>query len=170
LIFADKDGLAACSGTPIAPDAILTATHCEEPVKDADGVVHYGTLIRVAGNTITVRRVERDGNDHSIFYLSASVFKTYGHVKVRHIEVGEHLTAHGYPGLLNGGLMYHEYLVMGVGDVNGTVFIALSGQSWPGDSGSAVFDKNGDIVGVVSVGDKGITGLYPLTGYWAVYE
>lgn len=151
------DGDNACTATAISPHAILTAAHCElkEPV------------VTVKGRDYKVVNMLRDGHDHQILILADSNFNAFIPLAPVQPVQGEHVFFYGNP-LAAGGLtdQYREGYMSGVGVVDallprlqGDIFVMLS---IPGDSGSAIFSDNGDLVGIVTGGTAVLTVSYPL--------
>lgn len=125
LTFADG----TCSGTAIGPHAILTATHCFD-----------GPTVKLSGLTVKLRI--DDGNDHTLLVVT----QTFD----AHADVAQ-MPASGAPVHIigNPGELRHLYES---GTVAGTykTDTLLNVPIFYGDSGAAVFDDTGRIVGVVS--------------------
>lgn len=143
-----------CSATAIGPHALLTASHCEKPTN----------YILVDGVRYMVSSIVRDDNDHTIYFLQGPEFAAYANVSQASARVGQDIYIIGAPG--NFGKLFRRGTVAGfVGpkaDSLEALFAAAVGGGDPkqaviydyngffGDSGSAVFDENGRIIGIIS--------------------
>jgi hypothetical protein len=139
-------GASMCSATAIGPHTLLTASHCENPTND----------LKIQGlDDATIVKIIRDGNDHTIYYLTGVTFPTYSTVDITHVfTVGEDVFQFGFPG--KWAKLYRRGYYMGnpdSGDTAKTEPIAqfFDFSVWHGDSGAGVFDTNGDLISVVSV-------------------
>ena len=142
----------SCSATAIAPHALLTASHCESA---SDTVKIDGTVnAKIVG-------IMRDGLDHSIL-LVGTTFKDYADFSESRIQVGDDIFLFGNPGALNDVLRkgYVAKVAPNPKDVNPVAFKFIGPQillnyydfnGWFGDSGAAVFNSDGEIIGVVSM-------------------
>lgn len=139
-------GPAGCSATSIGPHALLTASHCEKP---DDYVVVDGKRIRIV-------KYLRDGNDHTIFLLSEKdiQFSDTAKVTPRQLHKGEFVFIWGNPGDTGvqfvGDLRIGKYVTQNVFD--GIIVDVFDLPAQHGDSGSAIFDSNGNVVDVLSIG------------------
>jgi hypothetical protein len=140
-------GPSGCSATAIGPHALLTASHCEKP----DGFV---TVDGEKG--VPIVKVIRDGDDHSILFLepkSVRFLYTARFVN-RPLKVGEFVFIWGNPG--DSGVQFVAILRTGKFEAQNifknriTDVFDLACEH--GDSGSAIFDINGNIVDVLSIG------------------
>ena len=132
-----------CSATAIGPHQVLTAAHCLE----------YGTDgWRFNTRHAVITKVALDGNDHAILTTDL-YFSHTAKFGPRPLQ-GDVVFSHGNPagtkdillvGRVAGWLDDYE----GFKDV-----MLLDRNDWYGCSGAAVFDRNGEIVGVVNA-------LYP---------
>lgn len=142
-------GKSKCSATAIAPSAILTASHCEEPVDS----------IEIDGRTVTIQALIRDHFDHTIYFVDAT-FEHYASFSDTPAVAGDNIFLFGNPGRLTD--MFRRGSVAKLPDIHSNPFMAdIKGPSvlatyydfngWFGDSGAAVFNEDGQIVGVVSM-------------------
>ena len=140
-------GPSGCSATSIGPHALLTASHCERP----------DWLVTVDGEKgVPIVKVLRDGDDHSILFLEPKAirFPYTARFVNRPLVVGEFVFIWGNPG--DSGVQFVEILRTGkfvaqnVFKTRITDVFDLACEH--GDSGSAIFDTNGNIVGILSIG------------------
>lgn len=131
------DGKSDCTGTVVSDRAILTATHCFE----FDGDATVGGKI--------VKRID-DGSDHTLLVFQEPRFEKWAVVNLRPAQIGETVHIFGNPGFLQG--MYRRGYAMGTFPGNASIPPAamFSLQSFPGDSGSGIFDDQGNLIGVLS--------------------
>lgn len=115
-----------CSGTAIAPHAILTATHCFDA--------------QLEGLTVA-RRID-DGDDHTLLVVAQTFKARAEFAPMPKLGARIHITAN--PGELRG--IYAAGVV--AGSYKGDTLLEM--PIFYGDSGAAVFDGNGRIVGMVS--------------------
>ena len=146
-------GGSQCSATAIGPHALLTASHCEEPVES----------LSVDGKTAKILSLSRDGFDHTIYWLDIT-FTDYAKFSAEESQVGDDIFIFGNPGS-NSDLFRKGYVsnIPGIKAPAKDLFTAIFGGSsrpspivydlngWMGDSGAAIFNSTGEIVGVVSV-------------------
>ena len=127
LLLTFSDG--TCSGTAIAPHAILTATHCFD-----------GPTVKLSG--LIVRKRIDDGDDHTLLVVG----QTFGaHAELAPMpDLGKSVHILGNPGDLRG--IYASGTV--AGDFDGDTLLNL--PIYYGDSGAAVLDDAGHVVGVIS--------------------
>lgn len=139
-----------CSGTFVGVKTILTATHCLNP-----GDKSFKFDGEIAG---IVKRFD-DGNDHTLLLtdMTATYFAVFGSPP----KQGDDIFYWGNPRSLPGDILRRGYIAgydrdATVYDVHGLF----------GDSGAAIFDKNGKIIGVISYITQDETfsmmGSYPL--------
>lgn len=141
-------GTALCSATAVGPHALLTASHCEEPT---DKLSIQGE--KDDADITIVDRI-RDGQDHTIYLLSGVTFKDFVVVDTQHkLQQGEDVFFFGNPGafydLFRKG--YYSGIVQNDNPFsNAPAHLMFDLNDWHGDSGSGIFDSNGDIVAVLS--------------------
>lgn len=143
-----------CSGTVVGPHAILTAQHC----------FFDSNLIRLDSEKDPIHIVAAiiDGNDH-VIYIVDRTFKTWASINERPLIPNESVHIWGAPGH-NSDVYRSGYFVKY--DTEKDLDPALKVQfenfilpTFGGDSGSGVFDENGNIVAVTSMGDKSADSL-----------
>lgn len=144
----EKKSLASCTGTAVEDDSILTAEHCDEDHNAA--YVRYDAakeLHKIFGGV-------SDGRDHIIIITGGTKFTNIDPAKFEKVHViGETVTMYG-----NEGMTYPAKPRYGKTvdcqdpsdlDQNDEVE-CFSFTVNPGDSGSAVFNTKGEIVGVLT--------------------
>jgi hypothetical protein len=140
-------GPSGCSATAIGPHTLLTASHCERPddYLTVDGV-----------KNIPIVKVLRDGDDHSIIFLSEKSIRFSDTAKFvnRPLNRGEWVFIWGNPGgsgfQFVGVLRVGRFVAQNI--FRERIVDVFDLASEHGDSGSAIFDINGNIVDVLSVG------------------
>ena len=127
MLLTFSDG--TCSGTAIAPHAVLTATHCFE-----NGAIKYPAL--------AIKHRIDDGNDHTLLIVGET-FPVHARIAPMP-DVGTTVHIFGNPAEFRG--LYADGTV--AGEYKGDTLLSL--PIFYGDSGAAVLDSQGRIVGVVS--------------------
>jgi hypothetical protein len=147
--FFDEKGkkLGDCTSTAIGPNAFLTAEHCNESGE--------GTLVSFDLSTekhILIASAT-DNRDHVIYLFYGSPFTHIETVKTKAAMVGETVTIYGdirgeYPAIPRYGkvLECDDYSELDV--AAGEACYSLKVDH--GDSGSAIFNTKGEIVGLVT--------------------
>jgi hypothetical protein len=143
-----------CSATAIAPHALLTATHCELPTDEL--------FIRGEDDSIEIQAIERDQMDHTILEVDTT-FKNFAQMSNQPVQVGDDVFIFGNPGEMNDILRkgYIAQLPPQLSKEEEEISELFNGPSallttydlngWFGDSGAAVFNSDGQIVGVISL-------------------
>jgi hypothetical protein len=140
-----------CSATAVGPHALLTATHCEMPTE----------VIEIDGHEEEVQGYVRDGRDHTIFLVSAT-FTDWADFSTDPVQAGDDVFMFGNPG---GHIDFFRkgVVVKPAPDTSGmsrleqafmgpdAIMSVYDFNSWFGDSGAAIFNTDGKIVGVVSI-------------------
>lgn len=141
-----------CSATAVGPYALLTASHCEEPIDVL--LIDDSIEAKVVG-------LDRDYMDHTIYFLNMKKpFDSWAPVADALPEVGDDVFIIGNPGedsnvyrrgyvaRIFGGKMSLEDLLNGKSPVT-QIQYDLNGHQ--GDSGAAIFDSmTGEITGVLT--------------------
>lgn len=148
----EKSQDAICTATAIGPHAILTATHCNEG--DVDSLIR----VDLSRTYYHILAADNDGRDHVLYLLDGPAFTylaEYDTAKARHPAVGDVVNYYGsgkgiYPLTETTGIAART---LDPSDVDEDLRLNLyAGHAIPGESGSAIYDKNGVIVGVLSYG------------------
>lgn len=141
-----------CSGTAISKTAILSAAHCFK--------VDEGEMT-LNGKQVKFKVVANDGFDHVLVTVDKP-FTEWARMSARKPAQGDVVFVHGNPNGLK------DLLRVGrVAGWNGDV-MALDLLGWFGDSGAAVWNEDGRIVGVVSAMYPGDQPYWRLTGCYAI--
>ena len=135
-----------CSATAIGPHAILTASHCEEPTD----------IIQVDDTDYKIVGIIRDSFDHTIYLLGGrAMFKDVAPTGTGSGQIGDDIFVVGNPGpytrLFRRGVIAGKtssQLSSWLVDNSGAILYDFNG--FFGDSGAAIFNDNGEIIGVVS--------------------
>ncbi len=140
-------GIGVCTGTAIGPHAILTAAHCdkENEVKQVQ--------IDLATETHEVMSTVADGRDHIIMLVDGTPFTNIETVVYGTAALGEPVVFYGV-----GGAVYPPVAKHGVvSDCQDPSDVDAAAGQWcmtasaiPGDSGSAVYNAQGQVVGIVT--------------------
>jgi V8-like Glu-specific endopeptidase len=134
-----------CSATAVGPHSLLTAQHCF-----TDSNVLY---IDNSPDPVHIVVALIDGNDHVIYTVDRT-FADYVPVVQRPLVVGEHVHMWGAPGTSSDvyRIGYFDKLDR-VEDMQATLQIFVL-PIFAGDSGSGVFDEQGNVIAVTSLGDR----------------
>ena len=144
-MFADDQRAGTCSATAIGPHAILTAEHC---VKRGETTA---VTLDLATEKHEILGAAFDGRDHVILVLGGSPFTAYEKpVLATAFITGETVTIFG-----DGGREYPPRPLYGKvtncedpSDIDSAAAeVCFSLPVIPGDSGSAVYNVHGEIVG-----------------------
>lgn len=153
-----------CSATAIGPQALLTATHCE---LGSDELFVQGKNGKPIQDLFVTKRI-RDNNDHTIMFINGGSFPSYVDVEVDYdFTLGQDVFVIGNPA--NFTDLLRKGYISGVGQTDISIPGAPDDQfdSVPflevymdirvgeGDSGAAVFNERGKVIGVVTGIDKG---------------
>lgn len=148
-----------CSGTLVAPNKVLSAAHCFQS----------GRLLTVNMVPVNVIQYQHDGKDHALLTLDTS-FPSHAPVNFDGMTQGEQVFLYGNPsGLLD---MLRRGYVAGQASQGALLDMDVS----QGDSGAGVFNRQGQVVGVITgytqlQSGMRLTIVYPFTGPfegWAI--
>lgn len=129
---------AGCSATAVGPHTLLTAGHCLIPSRE----------ITIDSDTAKVVSVDFDSNDHLLIRVDQT-FKAYLPISPRALAEDETVHMWGNPGRSRDVYRIGKFERVEDGTLN--LFLMPGG---PGDSGSGIFDVNGKLVAVLSVGNQ----------------
>jgi hypothetical protein len=139
-----------CTGTAVGPHAILTASHCILSAKTSLLSIDYAPEIH------ELLDVSTDGRDHVILLLDGAPFTTYERVDASDsLLIGDTVTLYGI-----GGSNYPPVPKFGkVVDCEDPSDVDADAKEFcftiptiPGDSGAAIYNTKGQIVGIVTYG------------------
>lgn len=135
-----------CSGTVVGPHTILTAEHC---------LTDTHTLA-IDGQPVAMVRVTLDHHDHALVRVNAtfSAWVNRGATEGQ----GQAVFVLGNPGDLKD--MYRHGFIAGQSRVKGVTVTLYDLNGYYGDSGSGIFNDQGDLIGVVSVLEQQVDGGY----------
>jgi hypothetical protein len=143
-------GRGLCTGTAIGPHAILTAEHCNDGTgsdKSTQIEIDYSThKYRIMHSIV-------DDRDHEIYLIDGPPLKNIVAVNLGDLHTGQHIQYYGfgqgvYPSTLRQGRVR---ATDDPSDVDATAKLYLFDfPAIHGDSGSAIYDDSGNIVGLVS--------------------
>lgn len=145
------EGLGVCTGTAIGPHAILTAAHCDKKNEVKSVLVDFSPEEHSVLGTVY------DGRDHAIILVGGTPFTNIESVVIAEAKISEAVTIYGV-----GGSTYPPLAKFGsITDCQDPSDLdAAAGQfcasihSIPGDSGSAIYNSDGYIVGIVTYLDQ----------------
>lgn len=135
--FEMETGLSQCGATAVGPHTVLTASHCLADVR----------VITLDGLPYDVVSVTHDGADHALIRVEGT-FKRWAK-RGDPAKVGDAVYFRGSPRGFTP--LYRWGQVSGHYTEAGDRFTLYDMQVAPGDSGSGVFNDDGELVGVVSV-------------------
>lgn len=128
-----------CTGVSVGPHALMLASHCEEP----------STYVSIDGKVTKVAMVLRDENDHTIFLVPDVTFKYFANMNFKEPFIGERVFLFGSAGTKT-SLLYREGYYSGkIISPHGLDLLFVC-PIISGDSGSPVFDMEGNLQGIVS--------------------
>ena len=134
-----RNGIPTCTAVSVAPNVLLTATHC---VAKLEGLL-------VDGKPTKLRLLSSDGNDHSLIFTSRA-FRTYARISADsppRTRVYSFGFAAGNPYVL-----YREgYNVGKVPNPQGVVYDMWDIEGYKGDSGGALWNSRGEVVATFAI-------------------
>lgn len=139
-----QDGVYECTATAVGPHQLLTAGHCYMNRSEI--------YLDRSSHTTQILGILVDGNDHSI-YVVDTTFDTYSKIDQRPLTAYEKVHFWGNPGK-NYDVYREGYFVNQFYDKDAELVLQqFVLPVYGGDSGSGMFDANGNIVAVVSLGN-----------------
>jgi hypothetical protein len=161
IVMVTPDQKAGCTANVIGPHALLTAQHCDLA----------GATVRLDGSKEDHQIVEKeyDGHDHMILIVDGVYFDDKIDYHPHQVTQGQQVYFWGNPQGIHD--QYREGIATGMvafdGDElvhDGTPVQLFMMDTQPGDSGSAIFNTDGDLVGIVTYGvfDGMFAGSYSL--------
>lgn len=149
IVMVTPEEKAGCTANAIGPHALLTAQHCDLP----------GAVLHIDGLPFDFPVVEKeyDGHDHMILIVGGVTFKDRIGYNVQPPSMGEHVHLWGNPRGIRD--QYREGLYAGQMELQGDDVLVKDApvdmfvmSIQPGDSGSAILNDDGQIVGIVTYG------------------
>lgn len=149
IIYIDtQSGRGVCTGTAIGKHALLTAEHCFTEFPAGESL----QSVEVDEKVVTVNKIIHDGHDHIIVLLSDVNFKNIAPVKAYKLpKVDTDVYILGNPQGFRD--LYRKGYITSIFLDNKVCRDGCFSFSMPiagGDSGSALFDEHGNVVGLVS--------------------
>lgn len=131
-------GVGTCSGTIVGPHAILSATHCFEG----------NPAVSIRGSVVHVRKRIDDAWDHTILIVDQTY--TYWAARGASPQQGQYIHIWGNP---DDKLDWFRvgYVVGNDKDESGKPLLVYDINGFFGDSGSGVFNDQGQLVAVTSI-------------------
>lgn len=155
--------LGQCSSTAVGSHALLTAEHCFSPAVDS-------LRLDWARHVYKVKGIEKDENEHLIYLVDGPALVSTQHILTQAPVISEPVFIFGfaegeYPSVLKQGLIVNEYDPSEVDHAEGLFYASI--HAIPGDSGSAVYNRQGYILGLITFGTerdffRTQSGIYPL--------
>lgn len=140
-------GSSSCTATAIGKRTVLTATHC---ISFPAGVSLES--ITLDGKLLEVESEHNDGADHLILVFTEEVFSSWSKLEHRALIEGEDLLMWGYPASID--RQRRKLMVSGTDSATSSTLGAnawlLDGMVYRGDSGAALYDRKGRMVGMIS--------------------
>jgi hypothetical protein len=147
--------LGTCSGTAVARDVALTASHCFGEDKPK--------TIRANGELCEVRSLVHDGNDHVLVTLGGCPFKQTAKLG-KPGKVGDRVFLWSNPHIFRDLLVFGTVAGTHPGELVKAETTLYDLAGYYGSSGGAIFNERGEISAVVSIG----TAPYRLMGSFPI--
>jgi hypothetical protein len=164
IVFLKTNGDVAgsCTSTAIGPHAVLTAEHCNEGLRSK--TVQFDLSLE----NDDILAVVRDGRDHVIYLLDGAPFKNIEEVKSAPSLLGETVTVYGndlgsYPATTHYGKAVDCQDPSDLDEDAGERCYTLQIQR--GDSGAAIYNTKGQVVGLLTYGNKATDGGATSVGF-----
>jgi hypothetical protein len=159
-----------CSGTAVGRYTVLTAFHC---------VPNGAMAIAIDGKQCAVYKIVRDGRDHALLTIGSECPQRHIAKLAKHpVIAGDAVFCWGNPGkfkdllrtaVVAGAIKLDNETADELRAPRGSVSQMVVGNFGKGDSGAGVFNRRGELVGVVSWGSMYdtfpphlFTGMLPL--------
>jgi len=139
----------SCTSTAIGPHAILTAEHCDP------NMVFGSITLDLSTHVFHILGYAQDDRDHTIYLLDGPAFKYYSKAVPGESKVGDKVVYYGFGGdeypskALRGRIIScgeYDYSDIDASQKELCFNLAVI----PGDSGSAIYNAAGEIVGIVT--------------------
>ena len=130
------NGDESCSGTAIGPHALMSATHCFD----------WPFTLKVYGQPVRVIQAISDGNDHTILIVGLT-FKRWSTLGGWPRQA-DRVFIFGNPGHETD--LYRDGVVYGLSPTSKGLAMLYGINGFYGDSGSGVFNRDGQLVAVIS--------------------
>lgn len=145
-----------CSATAVGDHVLLTAQHCV--VDEQTGKVNTVAIeIGIAPYPFVISKIIFDGRDHVLIVLPTAKFKDVDTLRTAEPKIGDYIYLFGHP-RAEIPSFYREGNVVAVYpapngdmDIDAPLWI-IDVRIAPGDSGSAIRNKKGAIVGCLTYG------------------
>jgi hypothetical protein len=132
-----------CTASAVGPHTLLTAAHCYVVTNE----------IKVDDSIRTIESFSTDGNDHLLIQVSGTPFTALLKIDQRAPNTDESVMAIGNPGQSRSVLRFGTLLHSGEDGRTHQIYqFQMFGA--PGDSGSALVDVQGRIIGIISTGTE----------------
>lgn len=156
LVFGDGEW--KCSGTAVGERVILSAAHC---FPEGDEVV---STLMANGSLCQITALERDGYDHVLLRVAGCRFPVTVGMGPQP-DVGDKVFCWGNPDGFSHQLRFGTIAGYFDSDLVKGRGVTLDFTGYKGDSGAAVFNMDGQVIGVVSTGGYNyrVMGMFPIS-------
>lgn len=141
-----EDGRYECTATAVGPHTLLTAGHCYANM-------NHVYIDREMSNPVKIISIQIDGDDHSLYTVDYT-FGVWANINQRPLVTNEKVHFWGNPGKSYDVYREGYFTVESYEPEVGASLQHFVLPAYGGDSGSGLFDENGDVVAVISLGDK----------------